>query len=156
MSSDLTRRLKAEALRLGFAQVGIAPAVAPPGYPRFLDWLNAGYAAEMKYLERRAEARSHPESLMPGVRSVVVVSFVYGGPSPPPSGATQAKVARYAQGADYHEVLWRRLETLLDWVQSECPGVSGRASPIPPAARTRFRTPGRPRLDRQEYHADQS
>ena len=44
-SGDLTDRLKAEALRLGFDQVGIAPAVAPPGYPRFLEWLEAGYAA---------------------------------------------------------------------------------------------------------------
>ena len=33
MDLELTGRLKAEARRLGFDQVGIAPAVAPPGYP---------------------------------------------------------------------------------------------------------------------------
>src|SRR5437868_4735202 len=82
------------------------PAVAPPGYPRFLEWLEAGHAAGMHYLPRRADVRSHPERLLEGVRSVVVVSFVYGRPEPSPPTATQGKVARYARGADYHEVLW--------------------------------------------------
>ena len=38
----LTDRLKAEAIRLGFAAVGVAPAVAPPGYPDFVRWLDSG------------------------------------------------------------------------------------------------------------------
>src|SRR3954453_12586341 len=42
---DLTDRLKAEARRLGFDQVGIAEAVAPPGYPRFLEWPEGGDGA---------------------------------------------------------------------------------------------------------------
>jgi epoxyqueuosine reductase len=124
---DLTDRLKAEASRLGFDQVGIAPAVAPPGYPRFLEWLDAGYAASMDYLERRSSVRAHPERLLAGVRSVVVVSFVYGRPAPEPPGDLHGKVARYARGGDYHELLWRRLEALLDWLRTERPGVHGRA-----------------------------
>ncbi len=43
-----TDRLKSEALRLGFDDVGIAPAVSPPGYPDFLRWLEAGHAAGME------------------------------------------------------------------------------------------------------------
>jgi epoxyqueuosine reductase len=124
---DLTDRLKAEALRLGFDQVGIAPAVAPPGYPRFLEWLEAGYAAGMSYLERRARVRAHPEHLLEDVRSVVVVSFLYGRPTPEEPGPLAGKVARYARGGDYHELLWRRLEALLDWLRTERPGLHGRA-----------------------------
>src|SRR3954469_23103586 len=127
MDDDLTRRLKAEATRLGFDQVGIAPAVAPPGYPRFLDWLAAGHAAGMGYLERRAGARAHPDHVLEGARSVVVVSFVYGRSEPAEPGPTQGRVARYARGADYHEVLWRRLEALLAWLRAERPDVAGRA-----------------------------
>jgi epoxyqueuosine reductase len=125
--SELTDRLKAEARRLGFDQTGIAPAVAPPGYPRFLQWLEAGHAAGMGYMERRAGARAHPEHVLDGVRSVVVVSFVYGRTEPAPPTATQGKVARYARGGDYHEVLWRRLEALLAWLRAECPEARGRA-----------------------------
>jgi epoxyqueuosine reductase QueG len=49
LTGDLTARLKAEALRLGFDLVGVAPAVTPPGYHRFLDWIEGGNAAGMDY-----------------------------------------------------------------------------------------------------------
>ncbi len=75
---ELSDRLKAEGIRLGFDQVGIAPAVPPPGYPDFLRWLEAGHAAGMEYLHRQEPARSHPEAVLEGVRSVVMVSVVYG------------------------------------------------------------------------------
>jgi len=128
MRDDLTGRLKAEAHRLGFDGVGIAPAVSPPGYPRFLEWLDAGRSAGMGYLHRHAEARANPDRVLESVRSVVMVSMVYGRRTDPtPPGGTRGKVARYAQGADYHEVLWERLESLLSWLQDECPGARGRA-----------------------------
>ena len=126
MPDELATNLKSEALRLGFDFAGIAPAVSPPGYPHFLDWIDAGCAAGMDYLPARAEARGHPDSIFPGVRSVVVAGFVYGAPSPEPS-KTQGKVARYAQGDDYHPLLWRKLEDLLAWLRAERPGTSGRA-----------------------------
>jgi len=127
MANELTSRLKEEALRLGFDQVGIAPAVSPLGYPRYLDWLKAGHAAGMSYLERQALARAHPDQLLEGARSIVVVSLVYGRPESTPLGPTQAKVARYARGADYHHVFWRRLEDLLAWLRKESPTIKGRA-----------------------------
>ena len=46
------------------------------------DWLEAGHAAGMDYLERHAEVRAHPDRLLDGVRSVVMVSVVYGEPDP--------------------------------------------------------------------------
>jgi epoxyqueuosine reductase len=125
-AAHLAARLKAEALRLGFDQVGVAPAVAPPGYPRYLEWLSKGHAAGMAYLERQAAARAHPGQLLEGVRSVVMASFVYGKRSPEPADRSSAKVARYARGADYHKVLWRRLEALLAWLKAERPGTRGR------------------------------
>jgi len=70
MTHELTTELKEEALRIGFDKVGIAPAISPPGYPAFLSWLQSGHAAGMSYLERQAEARSHPEHVYEGfVRS---------------------------------------------------------------------------------------
>ena len=124
---ELADLLKAEGIRLGFDAVGIAPAVAPPGHPSYLEWLKAGKAAGMDYLHRQADARAHPENLLEGVRSVVVASFVYGRPEPIAGGATLGKVARYARGEDYHEILWRRLEALLAWLQARRPGTTGRA-----------------------------
>ncbi len=115
---------------MGFDQVGIAPAVPPPGYPNFLSWLEAGHAAGMGYMERGAEARAHPEHVSEGVRSVVVVSFVYGRPEPTSPTETQGKVARYARGADYHRrALGDGSKELLDWLKAERlhPEFEGRA-----------------------------
>ena len=126
-SASLTTRLKAAATRLGFDRVGVAPAVRPPGYGHYLEWLEQGHAAGMTYLHDRAAAREHPSHVLPGVRSVIVVAMVYGQPEPAEPGPTQGKVARYARGGDYHDLLWRRLGELLAWLQSERPGLVGRA-----------------------------
>jgi epoxyqueuosine reductase len=130
-TEELSLRLKAEATRLGFDQVGIAPAVAPPGYPDFLRWLEAGRAAGMEYMHRQAPGRAHPEALLDGVRSVVMVSMIYGSDARRAREAatqpTAGKVARYARGADYHRVLWDKLGLLLDWLRVESPESRGRA-----------------------------
>ena len=82
----------------------------------------------MGYLRRHAEAKSHPRHVLEGVRSILVVAMIYGRPDQAPLGPTQGKVARYARGDDYHEVLWRKLEALLGWIKEQCPGVVGRAT----------------------------
>jgi epoxyqueuosine reductase len=64
---------------------------------------------------------------MEGVRSIVVVGFVYGGPDRSEGGPTTGKVARYARGQDYHKLLWDRLGELLRWLKEERPGLVGRA-----------------------------
>src|SRR3954451_822305 len=125
--SELTQALKAEAVRLGFDRVGVAPAVAPPGYDHYLEWLRAGHAAGMDYLDRHKEVRSHPDRLLDGVRSVVMVSVAYGQSTAEPAGASQGKVARYARGQDYHRVLWDKLGALLTWLEGRCPEIRGRA-----------------------------
>ncbi len=124
---DLTRRLKARAVELGFDRVGVADARTPPDYDRFREWLDAGRAAGMDYLERHAEARAHPAHVFEGVRSVVMVSMVYGAPADGPSAPSPGKIARYAKGRDYHQVLRARLAELFDWLKAERPEVQGRA-----------------------------
>jgi epoxyqueuosine reductase len=128
-AEDLTGRLKAEALRLGFDAVGIAPAVAAPGFPDFLRWLHADRAAGMEYMKKHGASRAHPESILEGVRSVVVVSVVYGRKDPgcDETLPAQGKVARYARGADYHDVLRDKLGRLLTWLKREYPEIRGRA-----------------------------
>jgi epoxyqueuosine reductase len=124
---DLTARLKAEALRIGFDKVGIAPAVAPPDYPRYLNWLDQGRVAGMAYMERHRWARAHPENVLQGVRSVVMVAKLHGAPPPRSEDPRKGRIARYAQGPDYHEVMWEKLGKLLDWLLAERPGAKARA-----------------------------
>ncbi len=124
---DLTRRLKAKALELGFDRVGVADAQSPPDYDRFREWLDAGRAAGMQYMERHAEARAHPNSVLEGVRSVVMVSLVYGEAAAGPDDPAAGKIARYAKGRDYHHVVRAKLNELLEWLKQERPEIEGRA-----------------------------
>lgn len=126
----LQDRLKQRAGELGFELAGIAPATPADGFDRLRDWLDRGYAGEMEYMRRHADARRHPAAVLPEVRSVVMVGMNYApkarpqAPGPPSSGFAQ--IARYARGDDYHEVLWRKLDQLLAWVQQQAPGCKGR------------------------------
>ncbi len=134
MNADLTRDLKAEALRAGFTLAGVAPAATPPGYANFLDWLDRGYAGEMAYLERRKTAYAHPSGVLPEVKSVVMLGMSYGeggrgagGESGRPKTLGRSSipgiVARYARGeADYHELIRERLRRLGDFLHERRPG----------------------------------
>ncbi len=121
--------VKAIAIDLGFDWAGIAPAVSPPGYPRFLEWLEADRHAGMDYMERLAAARVHPENVLEGVRSIVVVALVYGGGGESENADPRfGKTARYARGIDYHQVFWKRLDVLLERIRAIDPSVRGRSA----------------------------
>ena len=123
MVPPLEEQIKAEARRIGFELVGIARATTADSFARLQAWLDKGYAGEMAYMHRHAEARRHPDSILPDVRSVVMLGTCYA-PEAQPAASTQ--VARYARGQDYHAVLRRRLNSLLEWVQQHVGGCRGR------------------------------
>ena len=126
MNSSLRTKLKGEAERLGFDRVGFAKGEAPPTYPSFLSWLDAGHSAGMDYLVNHADARAHPSAVMADVKTVVMLSMVYGHPERSPPRRSEGKVARYARGLDYHKLIWERLDQLLAWLKTEVPGAQGR------------------------------
>ncbi|MBX9680974.1 MAG: tRNA epoxyqueuosine(34) reductase QueG [Gemmataceae bacterium] len=112
------------AFEAGFDRVGFAPAADADGFAHLTDWLGRGYAGDMAYLERQHEARRHPASILPTVQSVVMLAMRYH-PGRAPS-QSPVRVASYAQGDDYHDVLRERLNSLLDRLQQEDPTIGGR------------------------------
>jgi epoxyqueuosine reductase len=110
-----------EARRLGFGLFGVCPAVAPTGFSRFAEWLDAGYSGEMRYLENRRHAYEHPRHVLEGVRSLIVLGHGYRTEEPAPIEPGSGRVARYAWGTDYHDVLHDRLRALGDFVRAKKP-----------------------------------
>jgi epoxyqueuosine reductase len=121
----LEDRLKQQARELGFDLTGVAPATEADGFDRLQEWLARGFAGRMDYMHRLAEARRHPDSILPEVRSVIMVAMNYK-PAQEDAADDIGRVARYARGADYHDVLRERLNGLLAWLQGERPGCRGR------------------------------
>jgi epoxyqueuosine reductase len=132
---EATERIRTAGRALGFDLVGVAPAEPPPHADFLREWLARGYAGEMAWLARRAAEREDPRRVLPGARSVVVVGLVYD-PGAAPSGEEcsedagrgepRGRVARYAGGTDYHDVL-RALERLEEEIVSLAPGTRTRS-----------------------------
>jgi epoxyqueuosine reductase len=83
----------------------------------------------MEYLARRFEERTDPAAYLPGVKSVICVALNYHVPletADESQRGRQGRVARYALGVDYHELIKQRLYVLADWLRDAVPGARTR------------------------------
>ena len=114
MTSDDVKTLAREA---GFELCGIAAAEAFPEL-RFLDeWLARGHAGEMRYMARTARRRADVREVVPSARSVISLGTLYDTERPYSTEVDDpdtALISRYAWGEDYHDVVGRRMEALLE------------------------------------------
>jgi epoxyqueuosine reductase len=112
-------QLKILAAQVGLSLVSVASAEELADDRAHLErWQEEGLAAEMGFMERPSELLTTPAKLLPSVRSVVVVAVSYERTPRPELAPGHGRIARYAWGKDYHKVLRRRLERLLEVVQS--------------------------------------
>jgi len=125
-NETLEQRLKAEALRLGFAACAIAPAdAAPRSAERLRQWLDAGHHGDMLWMAERAGQRGSPQALWPDVRSVIMLGMSYAPGRDPLALADvrdRGRISVYAQGRDYHDVVKKGLKALARWLVEQQPG----------------------------------
>jgi epoxyqueuosine reductase len=111
---ELKREIVDRAKALGFDSCRIAAAALPRHGNEFRAWLREGAAGAMDWLARGEEKRCDPQQVLSGARSVIVVALNYwqGERATPATHAATGKIARYALGDDYHEVMLPKLEQL--------------------------------------------
>jgi epoxyqueuosine reductase len=129
-ATALAWQIKQAAQRLGFELVGISPVKAPPHEQSFAQWLRQGLAGELDYMRRTEALRRDPQELVPWATSIISTGMNYykSMPRPAPSRETQGWISRYAWGDDYHDVLKRKLDLLLDQLHEMAgSAVQGRA-----------------------------
>ena len=91
---------------LGFDEVRFAAVGAPDSSLR--DWLDAGYHADMAWMERTAEKRMNADLVLPGARSVILLGINYWAGSAIEDQASRSqnpRWARYALHEDYHDTI---------------------------------------------------
>ena len=124
-----TEFIKATARNLGFDFCGIAQATELSEDARRLEkWLAQGFHGDMEYMEKNFDLRIDPRKLVPGAKSVITFIKNY---YPHPSDQTIAnkqdvKIAKYAWGEDYHEVIRNQLHEILDILRKKIGPIEGR------------------------------
>lgn len=112
--------IRAQALALGFDQVGFASAATDPDLARHLaQWLKDGRQGTMGWMAERVDQRASPGALWDGVRSVIVLGSNYA-PALDPLGLADRPdlgvIAAYARNRDYHDLVKKRLKALGRWM----------------------------------------
>ena len=111
--------LERRAREAGFDLIGVTGAEPlREGGERLREWQEAGMAADMGYMHRPVELLSNPKKLQKSARSVVSLGVSYY-PGDHPENPGGGRVARYAWGRDYHEVIKGRLYGLRKGLEKE-------------------------------------
>lgn len=111
-----SEELAALARAAGFDLVGFARAEPIPREV-LVDWLAAGYHADMDWMSERLEERLDVARLLPNARTVIALACNYW------HGDTPSPIARYARGRDYHATMRDRLRALRRSLRARFPEV---------------------------------
>ena len=114
-------RIKSKARELGFNLCGVTPAQPSPTLAAYLRWIQRGMQGEMGYMARtdRVRRRQDLRQIMPGVNSLILVGMDYHArfaDEETLSDPSRGRIASYAWGLDYHQVLALRLEMFAEWL----------------------------------------
>jgi len=107
--------------QLGFLDCRMTRPFVGQGLDAYRRMVATGAYGDMGYLARHLEAKENPALLLPGVQTAMVVTVSY-------KNTTQSeldgpnKVARYAAGADYHQVIQGRLDRFVAHLREWDPG----------------------------------
>jgi epoxyqueuosine reductase len=130
-ATELKARLVSFAKEIGFDSCRVAAGNAPAHANDFREWLRDGEHGEMNYMQRGEEKRCDPQKVLPGAQTIVALALNYfQGDAPRPStqrsgvaskfAATQrtGRIARYAWGDDYHDVIGAKLKRIDEFLRS--------------------------------------
>jgi epoxyqueuosine reductase len=114
--AELKAQLVSFARQIGFDSCRIAACDSPAHAPEFRQWLRDGAHGEMAYMQRGEEKRCDPLKVLPGARSIIVLALNYfQGEEVRRSSrelGTTGRIARYAWGDDYHDVIDSKLDEI--------------------------------------------
>ena len=113
--AELKWQLISFARQIGFDSCRIAACDTPAHATEFRQWLRQGAHGEMNYMQRGEEKRCEPQKVLPGAKSIVVLALNYfqgNARKTPRRGVATGRIARYAWGDDYHDVIAAKLDKL--------------------------------------------
>ena len=113
-------QVKAWAAEIGFDDCRIAQAKEATHADLFRDWIAEGKHGDMAWLEKTPERRCDPREVLPGCQSIICLALnYYPGRSPFPEDHPGGyRIARYAWNNDYHDLIWAKLKSFDEKLQT--------------------------------------
>ena len=113
-TAEIKKELVNFAREVGFDSCRVAACNPPAHEEAFGDWLNEGAHGEMTYMMRGADKRRDPQKVLANAKSIIVLALNYfteTGNRIPDTGKN-GRIARYAWGDDYHDVIGAKLRKI--------------------------------------------
>lgn len=118
----LLQQIKTWSNELGFQQLGISDIDLSDAEEHLQRWLADGMHGEMDYMQKHGSKRSRPEQLVENTCRVITVRMDY---LPPDCEEAESVlknpntgfISRYALGRDYHKLMRKRLQKLVDRIK---------------------------------------
>src|SRR6266542_7079341 len=117
--TELKQQLISFAREIGFDSCRVAACGSPPHAHEFRNWLHDEAHGEMSYMERGEEKRCDPRKVLPDASSIVVLAMNYfqGSRNAGDTPAATGKIARYAWGDDYHDLIASKLDKIDEFLR---------------------------------------
>lgn len=117
-NNSLKQAIKEKARQLGFILAGVTSSEPPENFNIFQDWLNKNHHGEMNYLatERNLTRRADPKQILPECKSILILAIPY---TPISEKNTSLRIASYALGDDYHDILPQKLKTIVEFIEAQ-------------------------------------
>jgi epoxyqueuosine reductase len=123
---NAVEKIKAKAIDLGFLDCGISAArFLAEEKDHLVNWLDKEMNGEMTYMSNHLDKRLDPRLLVNNARSVVSVLLNYFS-SEKQTDPEVPILSKYAYGDDYHFITKKKLNKLLQFIQSEIAPCNGR------------------------------
>lgn len=127
---NLKETLKKIAHDHGFLELKVAKAIPfEEEFLYFKNWLQNGFQADMHYMKNNTEKRQDITNVLDNAKSVIVLSHPYFEPNPnykPKKIKSEGKIARFAQGADYHKIIGKKLKSITNYISEIYPESSNK------------------------------
>jgi epoxyqueuosine reductase len=115
INNSIHNSIKIKAEELGFAKTGFAKVeILEKESENLRHWLDLGYDADMKWIEKGYEKRKDIRNIMDDAKTVISLAYYYNTPF---EHDENPKISRYAWGKDYHKIIKAKLKEFSSFIE---------------------------------------
>jgi epoxyqueuosine reductase len=124
--TDISQSIKMKARELGFLSSGISKVEFLENEAVHLEnWLSNNYNGKMAYMANHFDKRLDPSKLVDDAKSVISVLVNYY-PENDLFENKSFKISKYAYGSDYHQVIRKKLDELIEYITEHTGEINAR------------------------------